>query len=50
MNGPWIHLILKTIEILKDQAQEINNCSKSTVEALEQGALCSKLTLTTVEG
>ena len=46
----WIHLNLKTIEILKDQTQKINTCSKSTVETLEQGAICSKLTLTTVEG
>ena len=46
----WIHLNLKTIEILKDQIQKINTCSKSTVETLEQGGICSKLTLTTVEG
>ena len=31
MNGTWIHLNLKTIEILKDQTQKINTCSKSTV-------------------
>ena len=49
MNGTWIHLNLKTIEILKDQTQKINTCSKSTVETLEQGAICLKLTLTTVE-
>ena len=50
MNGTWIHLNLKTIEILKDQTQKINTCSKSTVETLEQGVICLKLTLTTVEG
>ena len=36
-------------EILKDQTQKINLFSKSTVETLEQGAICSKLTITTVE-
>ena len=50
MNGTWIHLNLKTIEILKDQTQKINTYSKSTIETLEQGAICSKLTLRTAEG
>ena len=50
MNGTWIHLNLKTIEILKDETQKINTCSTSTVETLEQGTICSKLALTTVEG
>ena len=39
MNGTWIHQTietLKTIEILKDQIQKINACSKTTVETLEQ--------------
>ena len=36
-------------EILKDQTQKINLFSKSTVETLEQGDFCSKLTITTVE-
>ena len=49
MNGTWIHLNLKTIEILKDQTQKINTCSKSTVETLEQGVIFSKLTITIVE-
>ena len=38
------------MELLKDQTQKINTCSKSTIQTLEQGAICSKLTLTTVEG
>ena len=37
------------IEILKEQIQKINTCSKSTVETLEQGFICSELTITTVE-
>ena len=49
MNGAWIHLNLKRIEILKDQTQKINICSKSIVETLEQGVTCSKLTIPTVE-
>ena len=49
MNGAWIHLNQKMIEILKDQTQKINTCSKTTVETPEQGAICSKLTITTVE-
>ena len=44
------HLNLKTIEILKDQTQKLNTYSKSAIETLEQGAICSKLTLTTAEG
>ena len=36
--------------MLKDKTQKINTCSKSTVETLEQGAICSKLKLATVEG
>ena len=48
MNGIWIHLNLKMIEILKGQTQKINTCSKSTVETLEQGVICSKLTITIV--
>ena len=50
MNEIWNHLNLKTIEILQDQTQKINTCSKTTEETLEQGAICSKFTLTTVEG
>ena len=38
------------IEILKEQIQKINTCSKLTVETLEQGFICSELTITTVEG
>ena len=49
MNGPWIHLNLKTIEILKDQTQKINTCSKLTVGTLEEVVLCSNLTLMAVE-
>ena len=49
MNGTWIHLNLKINEILKDQTQKINTCSHSTVETLEQGVTCSKLTIRTVE-
>ena len=49
MNGTWIHLNLKMVEILNDQSQKINTCSKSTVKTLEQGVICSKLTTTTVE-
>ena len=49
MNEPWIHLNLKTIEILKDQTQKINTCSKLTVGTLEEVVLCSNLTLMTVE-
>ena len=37
------------IEILKNQTQKINTCSKSTEETLEKGIICSKLTITTVE-
>ena len=37
------------VEILKDQTQKINTCSNSTVETLEQGVICSKLTITAVE-
>ena len=48
MNGICVHLILKMIEILKDQTQKINTCSKSTVETLEQGAIYLKLTITIV--
>ena len=48
MNGAWIHLNQKMVEILKDQTQKINTCSKTTVETPEQGAICSKLTITTV--
>ena len=48
-NGTWIHLNLKKIEILKDQIYKINTCSKSTVETLEEGVICSKLTITTAE-
>ena len=49
MSGTWIHLNLKVIEILKDQNQKINTCSKPTVATLEQGVICSKLTLMIVE-
>ena len=35
MNRSWIHLIVKVIEILKDQTQKTNTCSKPTVETLE---------------
>ena len=42
-------LNLKTIETLKDQTQRINTCSKSIAETLEQGVICSKLTITIVE-
>ena len=42
-------LNLKTIEILKDQTQNIKTCSKSTVEKIEEGVICSKLTITTEE-
>ena len=49
MNGNCIHLNLKMTEILKEQTEKINTCSKSTVETLEQGVICSKLTITTVE-
>ena len=49
MNGTWIYLNLKMVEILKDQTQKINTCSKSAVETLEQGVICLKLTITTVE-
>ena len=38
------------IKIIKDQTQKINTFSKSTVETVEQGAICSKLILMTVEG
>ena len=49
MNGTWIYLNLKMVEILKDQTQKINTCSKSAVETLEQGVICLKLTITTLE-
>ena len=49
MNRTRIHLNLKIIEILQDQTQKINVCSKSTVETVEHGVICSKLTTTTVE-
>ena len=49
MHETWIHLNLKMIKLLKEQTQKINTCSKSTVETLEQGFICSKLTITTVE-
>ena len=49
MNGTWIHLNLKTIEILKYQTQKISTCSKSTIEILEQGFIYSKLAITIVE-
>ena len=49
MNGTWIHLNLKTIEILKDQTQKINTCSNSIVETLKEREICSKLTITIVE-
>ena len=45
MNGTWIHLNLKTIEIL-DQTQKINRYSRSTIEILQEGVICSKLTIT----
>ena len=48
MNGAWIHLNQKMVEILKDQTQKINTCSKTTVETPEQGVICAKLTITTV--
>ena len=49
MNETWIHLNLKMIKLLKDQTQKINTCSKSTVETVEQGFICSKLIITIVE-
>ena len=49
MNGTWIYLNLKMVEILIDQTQKINTCSKSAVETLEQGVICLKLTITTLE-
>ena len=49
MNGTWVHLNLKMNEILKDETQKINTCSNSTVETVEKGVSCSKLTIKTVE-
>ena len=49
MNGTWTHLNLKVVEMLKGKTQKLNTCSKSTVETLEQGVICSKLTITTEE-
>ena len=40
---------LKTIEILKDQTPKIDTCSKSTVETLQQGVMCTKLTIMIVK-
>ena len=49
VNGTGIHLNLKTIEISNNQTQKISTCSNSTAETLEEGVICSKLTITTVE-
>ena len=49
MNETWIDLKLKTIEKLKDQTQKRNAWSKPTVETLEEGVICSKLTIKTAE-
>ena len=45
VNETWIHLNLKTIEIL-DKTQKINRYSKSIIETLEEDVICSKLTIT----
>ena len=49
MNGTWNHGNLETIKKLKDQTQKRNAWSKSTVETLEEGVICSKLTIKTAE-
>ena len=49
MNGTWNHGNLKTIKKLKDKTQKRNAWSKSTVETLEEGVICSKLTIKTAE-
>ena len=49
MDGIWIHLNLKTIEILKDKIHKINTGSMSTAETLGQSVKHSNLTITTVE-